>query len=297
MKLVAGKAGLNNAIREAALNRPGLAISGFFDYFAHRRIQVLGMAEHAYLATLPSKLRMQRLRDFFLRRVPCLIITRNRKVFPEIVALADEFRVPVFRSRMITMHLINAATIIMENLLAPQATVQGTMVEIMGIGVIIEGPPGLGKSETALGLIKKGHSLVSDDVTSIRLDSAGAVIGSPKSVTRYHMEIRGLGIIHVPSLFGVSSVREEKRVDMICTLFETGTREEGDRSGQFRPNRTYLGVEIPQVLLGVRPGRDLVTLVETAALDYKLRRLGHDAAKELDDRLMSLMSGGRIGSE
>ncbi len=297
LELVAGKAGLPRTIREAALNRPGLALSGFFDYFAHRRIQVLGMAENAYLASMPAVERGQRLREFFAQKIPCIVVTRHKRIFPELMLLAEEFKVPLLRSGQITMHFINSATIIMENLVAPRMTAQGTMVEIMGIGVLIEGKPGLGKSETALGLIKRGHSLVSDDVTALRLDSAGALIGAPVSAIRYHMEIRGLGIIHVPSLFGVTSVREEKRLDLVATLFEVGTMEEPDRSGQTRLTRTLLGVEVPQVLLGVKPGRDLVTLVETAALDYQLRRLGHDAAKELDERLISLMSGGKAASE
>lgn len=297
LELVAGESGLQKPILEAALNRPGLALSGFFAYFAYRRIQVLGMAEHAYLSSMSGAERSRRLREFFSKRIPCVVITRHRKIFPEFSELAEEFGVPVLRSRQITMHFINAATIIMENLVAPRMTVQGTMVEIMGIGVLIEGKPGLGKSETALGLIKKGHSLVSDDVTALRLDSAGAIIATPVSVTRYHMEIRGLGIIHVPSLFGVTSVREEKRLDLVATLFESGTMEEPDRSGQYRPVRQILGIDVPQVLIGVKPGRDLANLVETAALDHKLRRLGHDAAKELDEKLMALMSAGRAGSE
>lgn len=297
MELVAGEAGLARLIQEPALNRPGLALSGFFDYFAHRRIQVLGMAEHAYLSSMTGEERARRLREFFERRIPCVVLTRHRRIFPEIVPLAEEFHVPVLRSRQITMNFINSATIIMENMVAPRMTVQGTMVEIMGIGVLIEGKAGLGKSETALGLIKKGHSLVSDDVTALRLDSAGAVIGAPVLVTRYHMEIRGLGIIHVPSLFGVTSVREEKRLDLVATLYESGTIEEPDRSGSTRPFRELLGVALPQVMLGVKPGRDMANLVETAALDYKLRQLGHDAVKELDEKLMSLMSGGKAGSE
>ena len=297
LELLAGESGLPRVIQEGALNRPGLALSGFFDYFAHRRIQVLGMAEHAYLEAMTRAERSRRLREFFQKRIPCVVITRHRRLFPEIRSLAEEFHVPVLGSRQITMDFINAATIILENLVAPRMTIQGTMVEIMGIGVLIEGKPGLGKSETALGLIKKGHALVSDDVTAVRLDSAGAVIGAPVNVTRYHMEIRGLGIIHVPSLFGVTSVREEKRLDFVVTLFESGTMEEPDRSGQHRTTRQVLGVEIPQVMIGVKPGRDLAILVETAALDYKLRRLGHDAAKELDEKLMALMSGGKAGSE
>jgi HPr kinase/phosphorylase len=185
----------------------------------------------------------------------------------------------------------------MENLMAPHIKVQGTMVEILGIGVLIEGKAGMGKSETALGLIEKGHALVSDDVTALRLDSSGAVIGSPVSVTRYHMEIRGVGIIHVPSLFGVSSVRQEKRLDLVVTLCDPGREQAEERDGESGGTCRILGVELPRVPLVVKPGRDLANLVETAALDRKLQRLGHDAAKELDDRLVALLTGGQDASE
>jgi HPr kinase/phosphorylase len=297
LETVAGEAGLRHHISEATINRPGLALSGFFRYFAHRRIQVLGMAEQAYLSSLELAEREKRLHDFFARKVPCVVVTRNRRVFPEARRLAEEFRIPLLRSPMITKHWVNAATIIMENLAAPQTRVQGTMVEILGVGVLIEGKAGLGKSEIALGLIKRGHALVSDDITSLRLDSSGAVIASPVNVTRYHMEIRGLGIIHVPSLFGVASVREAKRLDLVVTLSAPETVEDQDRSGEIRSTREFLGVRIPQVFIPVAPGRDLSNVVETAALDQRLRRLGHDAEKELDERLVELLTGARDGSE
>lgn len=297
MELTAGATGLNHHITEAAINRPGLALTGFFQYFAHRRIQVLGLAENTYLASLSEEERENRLRKFFEKKIPCVVMARNRKIFPEMTKLAEEFRVPVLKTKMITKHFINAATIIMENLMAPRITAQGTMVEIMGIGVLIEGKPGMGKSEIALGLIKRGYALVSDDVTTLRLDSAGSVIGSPVDVTRYHMEIRGLGIIHVPSLFGVTSVREEKRLDLVVTLCEPGTEDEEDKGGGLKRTRKLLGVHIPWVFIPVAPGRDLANVVETAALDQKLRRLGHDAVKELDEKLMALMSGGNDASE
>ena len=296
MELVAGEPGLSHRIPEAAINRPGLALCGFFEHFAHRRIQVIGLAEHSYLSSLAEGERQERLRAFFATRIPCVVMSRSKRVFPEVYGLAEEFRIPVLRTKMITKHFVNAATIVMENLVAPRMTVQGTMVEIMGIGVLLEGKAGVGKSEAALGLIKRGHALVSDDITALRLDSSASLVGAPVNVTRYHMEIRGLGIIHVPSLFGVASVREEKKLDLVATLFPQGTRDDVDRGGG-HTTRELLGVELPQVLIEVAPGRDIVNLVETAALDQKLRRLGHDAAKELDERLMDLMSGGKADSD
>lgn len=297
MTVAAGESGLTRHITEAAINRPGLALTGFYKYFAHRRIQVLGFAEYAYLLSLDSQGREQRLRSFFERKIPCLAVARGQKILPEIAALAEEFRVPVLRTKMVTKHFINAATIIMENLSAPRMTVQGTMVEIMGIGVLIEGKSGTGKSETALGLIRKGHALVSDDITSLRLDSAGAIIGSPVNVTRYHMEIKGLGIIHVPSVFGVASIREEKRLDLVTTLCDRATMEREDADGIPEKTRELFGIKVPQRLIPVAPGRDLSNIVEAAALDQKLKCLGHDAVKELDERLIARMSRSRNGCE
>jgi len=298
MQLAAGERGLRRRIPEGTLNRPGLAFSGFYRYFAHRRVQVIGMAEHSYLGSLSREVREQRLREFFSSKVPCVVVTRNWRVHREMIDLAEEFAVPVLRTDMITKHFINAATIVLENLMAPRVNIQGTMVEILGIGVLIDGRAGIGKSEAALGLIKRGYSLVSDDLTALRRDSAGALIASPISVTRYHMEIRGLGIIHVPSLFGVASVREEKRLDLVATLIDPPAEgRTNEMADDFRSTRRILGVDVPQVFVHVAPGRDVANLVETAALDQKLRRLGHDAEKELDERLVALLTGGRIGSE
>lgn len=292
MQLVAGAAGLSRKITEATLNRPGLALSGFYRFFANHRVQVLGLAEYTYLCSLDARQRKERLRRFFASKIPCVVITRHKAMLPEMSSLAEKYQVPVLRTREITKHFINAATIIMENLMAPRIKAQGTMVEILGIGVLLEGRPGIGKSEAALGLIKRGHALVSDDVTALRRDSAGAIVATPVDVTRYHMEIRGLGIIHVPSLFGVSSVREEKKLDLVATLVEQGKGGDGDRGGGLRTTRVLLGVQVPQVIIEVAPGRDIANLIEAAALDQRLRRLGHDAAKELDERLIAILSGG-----
>ncbi|MCK5849786.1 MAG: HPr(Ser) kinase/phosphatase [Kiritimatiellae bacterium] len=297
LELIAGEAGLKNRINEAAINRPGLVLAGFFEHFSFRRVQVLGLAECAYLSSLSETEREKRLRGFFDARVPCVIISRNKKVFPEVIALAEEFKVPVLRTKMVTKYFVNTATFIMENLRAPHAKVQGTMVEIMGIGVLLEGEPGIGKSEAALGLIKKGYALVSDDITAFRVDSAGALLGAPVRSTRFHMEIRGIGIVHIPSLFGVAAVREEKKLDLVVSLQRMSVQTEEDRSNCCEHSRSVLGIKVPQVIIPVGPGRDIVNVVETAALDQKLKRLGHDAAKELDERLMDLMTGGMNGSE
>ena len=296
IELHAGAKGLQRPIPEAALNRPGLALCGFFKHFPNRRIQLLGLSELAYLSSLSEAERCARLEAFFKRRMPCLVVARHKRLFPEIAPLAERYEVPVLRSSMITMNFVNAATILMENLMAPRLKVQGTMLEIMGMGVLIMGRSGIGKSDTALGLIKQGHALVADDITQLRLDSAGCVIAAAVKVTRYHMEIRGVGIIHVPALYGVGAVRGEKKLDLIAVL-SAPTDAAGARVLESHGVRRVFGVPVSEVVIVVTPGRDLGNVIEAAARNEKLRSLGHDAEKELDTQLMQALRGGRQASE
>ncbi len=290
----AGASHLDTVIHEDAINRPGLALVGFFQYFAHRRIQVLGLAEHAYLRSLPPAEQADRVRALFKRRIPALVTTRGRHATDEMCQLAEEHHVPILRSALITGQFVNEATVLVARLTAPVQRVHGTMVEIMGIGVLIEGEPGIGKSETALTLIERGHSLVADDITVLRRSSDRAILGSAVDITRYHMEIRGLGIIHIPSLFGVSSMRREAPLDLIVRLQRPSPEMEQDRSGLTPQTRTIMGIEVPLITLPVAAGRDLAHVVEVAALNEKLKGLGHDAAKELDEKIVNLLSSKRV---
>jgi HPr kinase/phosphorylase len=293
LELVAGSAGLKKMIPEASLNRLGLALTGFFTYFAHRRVQILGNAELAYLSSLSQAERRNRLARVLACNIPCLIVTRNRRIPQEVLELGEKARTPVLRTSMVTMNFINAATLMVEEMIAPRIMMQGTLLEVHGLGVLLQGKHGVGKSEIALALVKRGHSLVSDDVAWMRLDSSGAVIGSAPEVTRYHMEIRGVGIIHVPSLFGVSSVRDEKRLDLIIQLSQSTDSELNImRDGQEKAFRNVLGVDIPFLEVPIAAGRDLANVVETAAMDFRLRKLGHDAVKELDRKLTAILTGG-----
>lgn len=295
LELLVGDAALldKRRIGESAINRVGFALTDFFEYFPKKRIQVLGLAETTYLGSLSPKKRRESIERLCQQKIPCIVVTRGRKIYPELLEFAEQNHVPLLRTSLITKHFVNAATIIMENLRAPRAKVQGTMMEIMGIGVLIAGKSGLGKSETALSLIKSGYTLVADDITALRRDSSGSIIASPVKVTQYHMEIKGIGIIHVPSLFGVSSVREAKRLDLVVRLLSEKDAADTDEDSRCE----ILGAEIPQINLQVRSGRHLADVVETAALNQKLRRLGHDAEKELDEQLMALLSEGAVGSD
>ncbi len=287
---------LDQPIGEEALNRPGLALAGHFQYFALRRLQVLGLAEYSYLKSLSPEIQMQRLGEMFRRRIPGVVITRNRRATAEMRTLSSKFRIPVLRSPMITGRFINEATVLISHLTAPISRVHGTTVDIMGIGVLIEGEPGIGKSETALTLIERGHSLVADDITVLRRTSENVIMASAVDITRYHMEIRGLGIIHVPSLFGVASMRRETSLDLIVRLQRPTPEMENDRSGLTPRYRDVMGVQVPIITLPVAAGRDLAHVVEVAALNQKLKNLGHDAAKELDEKLIHAMTERRAHS-
>lgn len=286
LELVWGDQRLDRTIEEIALNRPGLALTGFFQYFAQRRLQIFGLAEITYLKSLSSEERRVRLRAMFEKNVPAIIISRNRIPLPELKLLAQEYGTPVLRTSMITSHFVNECTLVLEELSAPRGRVQGTMLEVMGIGVLLQGPAGIGKSETALSLIGRGYSLVADDVTEV-VRSAGGVLAFASEVTRYHMEIRGVGIVHVPSLFGVSAIRRDAMLDLVINLHPYLNDADEERTGLKETEIEILGVKFPYIALPVSSGRDMANIVEAAALNYKLKQLGHDAAKELDDKIVN----------
>ena len=293
LSIITGEQNLDRKLPETAMNRPGLALTGFFQYFANQRLQIFGLAEFTYLKSLPQEEKLKRLEELFEQQIPGIVITRNRKAPKEILDLAERFGVPVFRTPMVTMNFVNECTVLLEKLTAPQERIQGTCMELMGIGVLLRGDPGIGKSETALSLIERGYSLVSDDVTEMRRSSRGRLVCWANEVTRYHMEIRGLGIIHVPSLFGVAAIRRQTELDLVIDLRQPTGNE--DRTGVHPDTITIMDVEVPCITLPVRSGRDMANIVEVAALNQKLKELGHDAAKELDDKIISRLTRGRVG--
>src|SRR6202162_2665242 len=231
MKLEGPRVGFHRKIREPTINRPGLALAGFYTYFAEKRVQVLGAAEHSYLKSLTPKVRAQRFRALCSRKIPCLVMSRGFHLAPELLAVTEEAEIGVFRTPMITMKFINAATIAMEVDFSPTVTEFGSMVDILGVGVLIRGQSGIGKSECVLGLIERGYSLVADDVTRVKSLEGRELMATAPELTRYHMEVRGIGIINVASIFGIGSIRIEKRIDLVVTLQDWQELEEVDRIG------------------------------------------------------------------
>ncbi len=292
MKLEGPRVGFHRKIREPTINRPGLALSGFFSYFAEKRVQVLGAAEHTYLKSLPQRLRVKRFRDLCARKIPCLVVSRGFHLDPALLAVAAEEKIAVFRTPMITMKFINAATIALEVDFSPTVTEFGSMADILGVGVLIRGQSGIGKSECILGLIERGYSLVADDVTRITSLEGRELMATAPELTRNHMEVRGIGIINVASVFGIGSIRIEKRLDLVVTLKEWQDLEAVDRIGLDQEFYEILGLQVPHVTIPVRPGRDIARLIEVAAMDQKLKGLGQNSAVEFNAKLLNLMDPG-----
>src|SRR3989442_4476223 len=289
MKLEGPRVGFHRKIREPTINRPGLALSGFYTYFAEKRVQVLGAAEHSYLKSLADNVRVKRFRDLCARKIPCLVLSRGFHLDPALLPVAPEEKIAVFRTPMITMKFINAATIALEVDFSPTVTEFGSMVDILGVGVLIRGASGIGKSECVLGLIERGYSLVADDVTRITSLEGRELMATAPELTRNHMEVRGIGIIDVAKVFGIGSIRIEKRLDLGVKLKDWQDVEEVDRIGLDREFYEILGLRVPHVTIPVRPGRDMPRMIEVAAMDEKLKGLGQNAAVDFNTKLLGLM--------
>ena len=295
MKLVSdGGSGLSREIREPTINRPGLALSGFFTYFAFRRIQVVGNSERSYLNNLKPEEAQSRFEDLCSREIPCIVISRGRNLTKDLLEIAEKSGIAVFQTEMISMKFINAATIRLERDFAPTTMLHGCMVDVQGIGVLVQGESGTGKSECVLGLIERGASLVADDLVVFRAMEGRELTGSALELGRSHMEVRGIGIVNISALFGISAIRVEKRLDLVVTLTPMEKIEDLERVGHKRKTTNILDRKIPHIVLPVAPGRDMAHLVEVAALDQKLKGLGHDAALEFEKKLLKIMDSKRI---
>lgn len=291
LTLLGEKHGFERPISEPAPNRPGLALAGFFSYFAKKRLQVLGNSEMSYLKKLTPHMSAERFRRMCERDIPGIVVSRGGKLDDELMAIASEHRIPVFGTTLVTMKFLNTATLRLENEFAPSVTLHGCMVDLRGIGVLIMGKSGTGKSETAVGLIERGGALVADDMVRVKYAS-GELTASAPALSRGYLEIRGIGIVNVANLYGLASIRPEKRLDLVVTLTAYADQNEVDRLGLQPKSFEILGQQIPHVEVPVAPGRDTARMVAIAALDQQLRRLGYNMADEFNQRLLRHMSGG-----
>jgi len=294
LKLIGSDVGFKRKISEPSVNRPGLALSGFFTYFAYKRVQIIGNSEFSFLEGLEPKLRAARFSQLCTWEIPCLIVARGHRLSEDLIAIANEAGISVFQTSMITMKFLNAATIKLEWAFAPTMLVHGCLVDVQGIGVLIQGKSGCGKSESVIGLLQRGGSLVADDAVRLRLIEEREIIGSAPEMTRNMIEIRGLGILNVAALFGVSSVRMSKRLDLIVNLVHLAESNDLERVGMANQRTELMGLSIAKVDIPVAPGRDVAGLIELASLNYKLRTFGYNSAVEFDQRLLKKMADDQI---
>ena len=273
----------------AEFNRPGLEFVGYYDYFAYERPQVIGKGEMTYLQSLSESDRHARLKKFFSYPVPCVIICRGMTPPPDLLDMARESDVVVLQSQISTTQFIVDAILYLSRVLAPSTTMHAVLVNVYGVGILITGESGVGKSEAALELIKRGHQLVADDVVVIRRVTDNRLVGTAPETVRHFMEIRGIGIIDIRAMYGISSVSMNAAVDMEVHLEVWKDKKEYDRLGLEEQTTSIMGVTIPHLVMPVKPGRNLAIIIEVAARNYGLKKMGYSAARELDRRLNEMM--------
>lgn len=276
-------------VNTSDINRPGLQFAGFFDYFASERIQVLGKVEMTYLGTLDPRIRHQRLTTFYQYEFPCLIISRGMEIPDYILELSKKYNRTLLRSNLSTSALTQKLINYLGSTLAPKITRHGVLVDVYGAGVFLMGESGIGKSETALELVKRGHRLVADDAVEIKKVTDNRLIGESPELIRHFMEIRGIGIIDIKSMYGVGAVINNKPIDIVVYLEFWDNSKEYDRLGLTEEYTEILGVRVPKIVVPVRPGRNLAIIVEVAARNWRLKHMGYNAAQELDNRLNALI--------
>ena len=279
-------------IEASDMNRPGLQLSGFWEHFAYERPQILGLVETSYLRSLEPAIRQERLERLVSYDLPCIIICRHLAGMDDLIDMARARSIPVYRSDSDTTQLIVELIYYLNGALAPSTRMHGVLVEIYGVGVLITGNSGVGKSEAALELLKRGHRLVADDAVDIRRVSAGRLVGQAPEMVRNFMEIRGIGIINVATLFGIGSVMQSKSIDMVVHLEHWQQDKEYDRLGLTDETRKILDVDVPWLLMPIRPGRNLAVVLEVAARNLRLKQQGYSAAKDLEQRFNERMARG-----
>lgn len=278
-------------IDENDVNRPGLQLMGFYEYFNPERIQIIGKMEFAYLSTIDEKTRRETLDKLFSQKLPVLIITRELPYFAEMLELAKEYEVPLLRSKESTSNFMSGLIAFLNLNLAPRITRHGVLIEIYGEGVFITGESGVGKSETAIELVKRGHRLVADDAVEIKKVSNISLVGSSPDNIRHFLELRGIGIINARRLFGMGAVKLTEKIDLIVEMELWNPEKVYDRMGVDNQYTSILGVKVPSLTIPVKPGRNLAVILEVAAMNNRQKKMGYNAAQELLDKLGLDMEG------
>lgn len=292
LELVSGEEGIHRPITTSDISRPGLEMAGFFNYYPADRIQLLGMTEITFSERLDQEERKLRMEQLCSDLTPGIIISRGLEVPEELIEVSNENSVPVMRTNMKTTRFSSHLTNYLEFKLAPTTAVHGVLVDIYGVGVLITGKSGVGKSEAALELVKRGHRLVADDCVEIRQEDQDSLVGNAPDLIEHLLEIRGLGIINVMTLFGAGAVRSHKRITMVVHLELWDQMKQYDRLGLDEEKIKIIDTEIPKLTIPVRPGRNLAIIIEVAAMNYRLKKMGVNAAQQFTERLADVIEDG-----
>lgn len=292
LKVVSGEEGIGRYISTSDISRPGLEMAGYFTHYPAKRVQLLGRTELSFFEMLPGDVKHERMMRLCSQDTPAIIISNDMEVPLELIEASNENHVPVLLTKMTTTRFSSKLTNYLESRLAPTTAVHGVLVDVYGIGVLITGKSGVGKSETALELIKKGHRLVADDCVEIRQESEEILIGSPPPLLEHLLEIRGIGIIDIMTLFGASAIRPYKRVSFIIELEIWDPEKMYDRLGLEEEKLKIMDIELTKLTIPVRPGRNVSVIIEVAAMNYRLKRLGMNAAEEFSRRLDNVIATG-----
>jgi HPr kinase/phosphorylase len=280
-------------ITTADVNRPGLQLTGFLDFFGYNRIQVMGNAEMAYLRNLTGDERRKRLDKIFQMRFPCMVVARQLEIFPEMYSVSQKYHIPILKTADMTSAFVYGLFRYLNVHLAPRITTHGVLVEVYGEGILIQGESGVGKSETALEIVKRGHRLIADDLVEIRRVSDTTLLGSSPDIIRHFIEIRGIGLLDVKNLYGVGSVKIQENVNLVINLEIWDSTKDYERVGIDEEYTDILGIKVPSHTIPVRPGRNLAIIGEVAARNYRQKEMGYNAAQTLVDRAFEDVGGNR----
>lgn len=286
LELRAGHAGLNRRIKVPEVQRPGLSLCGYLKNHSKKRMLIFGRVEIEYLRDLDAETRINRLEAIVTEETPAIIIARRYRPLKELRVLAEKKKIPLFCTSLSTMNLLSKLILLLTEDFAPTTTCHGTLVEVFGVGILIQGDSAVGKSEAALGLIERGHRLISDDVVKVKIKEGSYLEGSGVPLTRHHMEIRGIGIINVEKLYGGGCVQDRKSIDIVVRLEVWRDDHFYDRIGLEKRKTTILDIDMPFHILPVKPGRDVVLLLETIALNERLKNMGYNSAQEFSSKVL-----------
>ncbi|HYX90225.1 MAG TPA: HPr(Ser) kinase/phosphatase, partial [Myxococcaceae bacterium] len=288
------EAGLGRRIDSPRIQKPGLALTGFTEHLHSGRVQVFGNTEISYLRTLSEQRQLEVLRKVFGEDLACVVVTKNLDVPSSMIAAAEENGIPILKTPLLSSTFIEDVQAFLEEALTLTATLHGVLMDVFGVGILLLGKSGIGKSEIALDLVMRGHRLVADDIVDVTLRKQGTVYGAGNPIIKHHMEIRGLGIINIKDLFGIAAVRDRKKIELVIELVEWDPAREYDRLGVDEAKFKIVDVEIPLAMVPVRPGRNLTTIIEVAARNHLLKLQGHHSAREFAERLNRAIAEGRM---